>query len=318
MNDLFEKLLWPYITQLGMNQSNQFLYRNCGNTFCCNSDIGDGFCWDFSNGNYYSISIYDFKMNRDMAPKYQHPEFFTIGLSNEHTAKYVLGSTPKDRILSYSMAEGTFSNIFPKGTHVKNSSLSFSPEFIKEHTQRYNLNYEDFLRCCFSHDQSSSIPDAELVLKQIFSAHPTARYAPMFYEAKIMELFSILLQWNEQNRLYADNGIQDDDQAAINEVISYIDTHFMEAININHIEKIAYMGKNKVSHLFKLQQGVSITEYLRMTRINNAKELLMKTTLPINLVAHEVGYQNQGSFSERFRKETGLTPSQYRNRYIYK
>ncbi len=89
--------------------------------------------------------------------------------------------------------------------------------------------------------------------------------------------------------------------------------NYRDAININNIEKIAYMGKNKLSHLFKLQKGVSITEYLRMIRMDKAKELLMKTTIPINIVAQEMGYQNQGSFAERFRTETGMTPSEYRN-----
>ncbi len=318
MKNLSEQLLLPYIHQLGMNLSDQFFYRNYGNTFCCDPAVGNGFCWDFSSGNRFSVSVYDFKMNRDMAPEYQHPEFFTIGLSNEHTAKYVLGSASKDKIISYFMPEGSFSGIFPNGTHVKNASLSFSSDFLKEQTKKYHLDYEDFLHVCFSHNQSYSIPDAELVLKQIFSAHPASRHADMYYEAKIMELFSVLLQWNEKNKLYAVDGIQDDDLAAIHEVISYMNAHFKDSININDIEKIAYMGKNKLSHLFKLEKGVSISEYLRIIRMDKAKELLMKTTLPINLVAHEVGYQNQGSFAERFRMETGMTPSEYRNHCVFK
>ncbi|WP_461812121.1 helix-turn-helix domain-containing protein, partial [Faecalimonas sp.] len=59
-------------------------------------------------------------------------------------------------------------------------------------------------------------------------------------------------------------------------------------------------------------------EYLRTVRMDKAKELLMNTTIPINLVAQEVGYQNQGSFAERFRMETGMTPSEYRNHCMNK
>lgn len=78
MKDLFEQLLLPYIHEIGMDLSSQFLYRDCGNTFCCNSEIGNGFCWDYSSGNQFSVSVYDFKVNRDMMPTYQHPDFFTI------------------------------------------------------------------------------------------------------------------------------------------------------------------------------------------------------------------------------------------------
>ncbi len=313
MRTLSEKLLLPYIRQLGMELSDGPSYRNCGRTFCCRSEIGDGFCWELSSGYRFSVSVYDLQVDRDMAPEYDHPAFFTIGSSNEHTAKYVLGSARKNKILSYAMPEGTFSGVFPKGTHVKNASLSFSPEFIREQTRKYRLDHEEFLRICFSQEQGCSDPDAGLILKQIFSARPSSRQAEMYYEAKIMELFSVLLQWNEKNELFAPDGIPEDDLAAIHEVVSYLNNHFRDSININDIEKIAYMGKNKLSHLFKLQKGVSITEYLRMIRMDKAKELLMKTTIPINLVAQEVGYQNQGSFAERFRTETGMTPSEYRN-----
>lgn len=79
-----------------------------------------------------------------------------------------------------------------------------------------------------------------------------------------MELFSVLLQWNEKNELYASNGIREDEIAAIHEVVCYMNTHLRDSISISDIEKNAYMGKNKLSHLFKLQKGVFITEYLRM------------------------------------------------------
>lgn len=50
LKDLSQKLLVPYISLLGMDQSIRFFYRDCGNTFCCDSESGDGFCWDYSSG----------------------------------------------------------------------------------------------------------------------------------------------------------------------------------------------------------------------------------------------------------------------------
>lgn len=313
MRTLSEKLLLPYIRQLGMELSDGPSYRNCGRTFCCRSEIGDGFCWELSGGDRFSVSVYDLQVDRDMAPEYDHPAFFTIGSPNEHTAKYVLGSARKNKILSYAMPEGTFSGIFPKGTHVKNASLSFSPEFIREQTRKYRLDHEEFLRICFSQEQGCSDPDAGLILKQIFSARPSSRQAEMYYEAKIMELFSVLLQWSERRERYAAEGIQKHDLDALHEVTAYMDEHYHDQINIGDLEKIAYMGKNKLSYLFKAREGVSITEYLRMLRIDKAKELLVMTSTPISLIAQAVGYQNQGSFAERFRMETGMTPTEYRS-----
>lgn len=316
MESLSEQLLLPYISQLGMNLSEGYLYRQCGSTFCCNSEIGNGFCWEFSGGKLFSISVYDFEILKNMSPKYNHPEFFTIGLLNEPTAKYILGiSRTAEKIISYSMPEGTFSGDFSSGTHVKNASLAFSPEYLKTLTSKYKLDYKQFLEDCFGNNHGFTSADAEIILRQIFSAQPAPSHAEMYYEAKIMELFSVLLQWHEKNILYAGDGIRKEDREAIKDVITYLHKHYSESISIDNIEKVAYMGRNKLSHIFKLQQGMSITEYVRVIRMEKAKALLIDTTIPINAVAKAIGYQNQGSFTERFQFETGLTPTEYRNQY---
>lgn len=313
MESLFEQLLLPYISQLGMNLSEGYLYRQCGSTFCCNSEVGNGFCWEFSGGKLFSVSVYDFKILENMSPKYDYPEFFTIGLLNEPTAKYILGtSRTAEKIISYSMPEGTFSEDFSRGTHVKNASLAFSPEYLKMLTSKYKLDYRRFLDDCFGHGHSYTSVDAEIILKQIFSAGPTPSHAAMYYEAKIIELFSVLLQWHEKNILYAGDGIKKEDIDAIKDVITYLHKHYSESISIGSIEKVAYMGRNKLSHIFKLQQGMSITEYIRFIRMEKAKELLINSTMSIRSVAIAVGYQNQGGFTERFKIETGLTPYEYR------
>lgn len=313
MDSLSEQLLLPYIRQLGMNLSEGYLYRQCGSTYCCNSEIGNGFCWEFSGGNLFSIFVYDFKTLENILPKYDHPEFFTIGLLNEPTAKYILGtSRTAEKIISYSMPEGTFSGDFSKGTHVKNASLAFSLEYLKILTSKYKLDDRRFLDDCFGHGHGYTSADAEIILKQIFSAGPAPSHAAMYYEAKIIELFSVLLQWHEKNILYAGDGIRKEDIDAIKDVIAYLHKHYSESIRIGSIEKVAYMGRNKLSHIFKLQQGMSITEYIRFIRMEKAKELLINSTMPIHSVAIAVGYQNQGGFTERFKIETGFTPHEYR------
>lgn len=313
MESLFEQLLLPYISQLGMNLSEGYLYRQCGSTFCCNSEVGNGFCWEFSGGKLFSVSVYDFKILENMSPKYDYPEFFTIGLLNEPTAKYILGtSRTAEKIISYSMPEGTFSEDFSRGTHVKNASLAFSPEYLKILTSKYKLDYRRFLDDCFGHGHSYTSVDAEIILKQIFSAGPTPSHAAMYYEAKIIELFSVLLQWHEKNILYAGDGIKKEDIDAIKDVITYLHKHYSESISIGSIEKVAYMGRNKLSHIFKLQQGMSITEYIRFIRMENGKGVTYKQHNVNTFCGNSCRISKQGGFTERFKIETGLTPYEYR------
>lgn len=68
------------------------------------------------------------------------------------------------------------------------------------------------------------------------------------------------------------------------------------------------------SHAFSAVQQQGFAEFLTNIRIQRAKELLL-TDMKIQNIAQSVGYSSQPYFSTRFRAETGLTPSQYREKY---
>lgn len=313
MNNFFQTLLLPYISQLGMTESNDHLYNKCGTTFSCNSDIAEGFCWGFSYNNNFSISVYDVELQESVSPKYNHPEFYTIGFSSESASQYILGNAKKrDPIIRYSCPEGTFCETFKKGTHVYSSALGFSPDFLKSLAKHYELNYSDFINTCFNPSENLVISNAEFILKQIFSAKPLPNYAAMYYEGKILELLSGLAQWQINNQKYILNGVSSDDSIHLNDVVDYLQQNYAKPIRINELEAVAYMGKNKLSHIFKIQYGSTITTYLRELRMEHAKDILYNTTLPVGSVAAMVGYQNQGSFAECFKAETGFTPTEYR------
>jgi AraC-like DNA-binding protein len=60
---------------------------------------------------------------------------------------------------------------------------------------------------------------------------------------------------------------------------------------------------------------MSPQEYLMQVRMEKSRELLLKTDVPIYMVAKEVGYADQLAFSRIFRKKHGLSPEQYRKKH---
>ena len=70
---------------------------------------------------------------------------------------------------------------------------------------------------------------------------------------------------------------------------------------------VAYM-----SQLFKKETNANFSDYLWSLRQKKAKHLLSSTELPIDDISIAVGYTNSSSFRRKFKQETGLTPSQYR------
>ena len=64
--------------------------------------------------------------------------------------------------------------------------------------------------------------------------------------------------------------------------------------------------------VFSQETGCTFKEYLTEIRIRRAKELLRTTPLRSADIAYEVGYNDPHYFSYVFRKNTGLTPSEFR------
>jgi AraC family transcriptional regulator len=96
------------------------------------------------------------------------------------------------------------------------------------------------------------------------------------------------------------------------QAIAYIHDHLAEDLTISAIADELEMSQYYFSRLFKQSIGVSPYRYVMEQRIEAAKHLLKKTSLPISMIADRVGFANQNQLTIQFRKLTGTTPSNYR------
>lgn len=78
--------------------------------------------------------------------------------------------------------------------------------------------------------------------------------------------------------------------------------------DIFHVSSVPYM-----SLLFKKNFGINFSDYLWNMRLEKAKSLLRNTNLSIDEISVKVGYLTSSSFRRKFKAETGVTPSQYRD-----
>jgi AraC family transcriptional regulator len=63
---------------------------------------------------------------------------------------------------------------------------------------------------------------------------------------------------------------------------------------------------------FQQHFGVSVGEFVRLRRIEQARELLAHSDIPLSHVAHLLGFSDQSHFCRTFKKQTGLSPLEYR------
>jgi transcriptional regulator GlxA family with amidase domain len=60
---------------------------------------------------------------------------------------------------------------------------------------------------------------------------------------------------------------------------------------------------------------MSALEYVHALRLEEAKQMLEASDLPVEAVANEVGYEDSGFFGRLFKRKVNLTPAQYRKRF---
>lgn len=101
--------------------------------------------------------------------------------------------------------------------------------------------------------------------------------------------------------------------AMIQQAKEYIDNHYMDPnISLNEVSAQVYLSPSHFSVVFSQETGETFKEYLTGIRIKKAKELLRTTTLKSCEISLQIGYNDPHYFSYVFRKNIGLSPTEFR------
>ncbi|MHB9035784.1 MAG: helix-turn-helix domain-containing protein [Armatimonadota bacterium] len=94
-------------------------------------------------------------------------------------------------------------------------------------------------------------------------------------------------------------------------VISHIENHYAEQIELRHLEEIAHMSSSTLLRRFKESTGYTPIEYLVRVRISKAVELLRCGETSITSIAFAVGFLDSNYFSRQFKRIMKMSPSEY-------
>lgn len=94
----------------------------------------------------------------------------------------------------------------------------------------------------------------------------------------------------------------------------YINIHFAdEDISLHSVASIVNVSPNHFSTIFSQETGTTFIEYLTNARIERSKELLQTTELKSSDISYEVGFGDPHYFSYIFKKNTGISPREFRS-----
>lgn len=97
------------------------------------------------------------------------------------------------------------------------------------------------------------------------------------------------------------------------QVKRYIDTHFQEALTLDHLASLVHINKYYLSHSFQSSYGISPMNYMMELRIAASKHMLSKTNYSISHISQANGFSSPSYFAQSFKKYVKITPNQFRN-----
>lgn len=103
-----------------------------------------------------------------------------------------------------------------------------------------------------------------------------------------------------------------EEEDVISPVTNYIREHLSEKISREQLADLVYLHPDYLTHVFKEKTGLSLSAYILKERLKQSKNLLRNTDKSINTIALDCGFSDASYFTRIFRRETGISPRQYR------
>ncbi|MGQ7944179.1 helix-turn-helix domain-containing protein [Flavobacterium sp. WC2509] len=110
-------------------------------------------------------------------------------------------------------------------------------------------------------------------------------------------------------------GQKNHNDAAIKKAQEFIENNIQERITIEELANLVSLGRRSFERRFKLATNHSVLEYINRLKMENAKRSFETSRKNINEVMYDVGYTDTKAFRTIFKKITGLSPIEYRNKY---
>jgi len=101
----------------------------------------------------------------------------------------------------------------------------------------------------------------------------------------------------------------------IDRVTSHIKEHIGDLETAREVAEVVDVAYETLRKRFRREMSVPIGQYLRQQRIDKARRLLLDTDDPVYVICWKVGFSSDSSGIRAFKRETGMTMEEYRQRY---
>lgn len=127
--------------------------------------------------------------------------------------------------------------------------------------------------------------------------------------------FAIEIDRVSQSSFIMFNGQRDHQDECVKKAQEFIEHNFRDKITIDQLSDMVAVGRRSLERRFKKATCNTLSEYIQRVKIEAAKKSFETSRKNINEIMFDVGYSDTKAFRTIFKKTTGLSPVEYRNKY---
>jgi transcriptional regulator GlxA family with amidase domain len=141
------------------------------------------------------------------------------------------------------------------------------------------------------------------------------KYAGRKVAVYCAKMFQIDIERGSQSPFIMFKGQKEHEDESIKKAQEYIETNFRNKITVDQLASMLALSRRNLERRFKKATANTVVEYIQRVKIEAAKISLESSRDNVNEVMYKIGYSDPKAFRVIFKKITGLSPIQYRNKY---
>jgi transcriptional regulator GlxA family with amidase domain len=145
--------------------------------------------------------------------------------------------------------------------------------------------------------------------------HLVEKYTDRAMAIRTAKYFVIDLDRNYQSPFIIFNGLKDHDDDAIRSSQEYIERHYPDKLTIEFLADKFNLSRRTFERRFKKATRNTVVEYIQRVKIEASKKQLEIGRKSIHEIMNAVGYADVQTFRDVFKRVTGMSPTDYRNKY---
>jgi transcriptional regulator GlxA family with amidase domain len=146
-----------------------------------------------------------------------------------------------------------------------------------------------------------------LYLIEKFAGRPAAVFSA--------KSFAIEIDRDSQSPFMMFSGEKSHEDEPIRKAQTYIEGNFQNKITVDELANMLALSRRNLERRFKKATAHTVVEYIQKVKIEAAKINFETSTENVNEVMYKVGYTDTKAFRTTFKKITGLSPLEYRNKF---